>query len=189
MVAFFFTRFMRLFAYGSLSVVLVFYLSPWGSANPKRALLLTLTLAGDVVVALSHDSRGSDCRRRMLIVEPSHGGRGPGVLPAPRISCSNYRRYDWLISPSGNEVGPFSRLNKRAFSRGFPAARTEVLRVRANRLGWRPRWGRSSAGTVTHALQRSTLTPVGTYRVVVVLYAVLGVLLAYFLPAFRPRRK
>jgi len=44
-------------------------------------------------------------------------------------------------------------------------------------------------GTVTHALQRSTLTPVGTYRVVVVLYAVLGVLLAYSFTAFRPRRK
>src|SRR2546427_730509 len=41
-------------------------------------------------------------------------------------------------------------------------------------------------GTVTHALQRSTLTPVGTYRVVVVLYAVLGVMLAYSFTRLSP---
>ncbi len=42
---------MRLFAYGSLSVVLVFYLIALGLTESKVGILLTLTLAGDVVVS------------------------------------------------------------------------------------------------------------------------------------------
>ena len=41
----FLTRFVRLFAYGSLSVVLVFYLIGLGLSDSQTGLLLTLTLA------------------------------------------------------------------------------------------------------------------------------------------------
>ena len=65
----FFTRFVRLFAYGSLSVILVFYLIGLGLTKAQVGLVLTLTLVGDVVVSLylttSADRIG---RRRMLIV-------------------------------------------------------------------------------------------------------------------------
>src|SRR5205807_9825766 len=43
----FLTRFVRLFAYGSLSVVLVFYLIGLGLSESQTRLLLTLTLAGE----------------------------------------------------------------------------------------------------------------------------------------------
>jgi MFS family permease len=46
------TRFIRLFAYGSLSIVLVFYLIGIGLSEPQTGILLTLTLAGDTVVSL-----------------------------------------------------------------------------------------------------------------------------------------
>src|SRR4030081_328049 len=48
----FVTRFVRLFAYGSLSVVLVFYLIGLGLSESQTGLLLTLTLIGDTVVSL-----------------------------------------------------------------------------------------------------------------------------------------
>jgi hypothetical protein len=48
----FLTRFVRLFAYGSVSVVLVFYLVGIGLSEPQTGLLLTLTLVGDTVVSL-----------------------------------------------------------------------------------------------------------------------------------------
>lgn len=48
----FLTRFIRLFAYGSLSVVLVFYLVGIGLTESETGLLLTLTLAGDTVISL-----------------------------------------------------------------------------------------------------------------------------------------
>src|SRR2546429_3876622 len=65
----FLTRFVRLFAYGSLSVVLVFYLISLGLSESQTGLLLTLTLVGDTVVSLyltTHADRIG--RRRMLIV-------------------------------------------------------------------------------------------------------------------------
>src|SRR5229473_6437154 len=63
------TRFIRLFAYGSLSVVLVFYLVGIGLSEPQTGLLLTLTLVGDTVVSLCLTTRADRIgRRRMLIV-------------------------------------------------------------------------------------------------------------------------
>src|SRR5258708_17053426 len=63
------TGFMRLVAYGSLSVVLVFCLIAVGLSESQTGLLLTLTLAGDVVVSLYLTTRADRIgRRRMLIV-------------------------------------------------------------------------------------------------------------------------
>jgi len=64
----FVTRFTRLFAYGSLSVILVFYLVSLGLSESETGLLLTLTLAGDIVVSLYLTTRADRIgRRRMLI--------------------------------------------------------------------------------------------------------------------------
>src|SRR5690348_6385660 len=65
----FLTRFTRLFAYGSLAVVLVFYLTSLGLSASQTGMLLTLTLAGDTVVSLYLTTRADRIgRRRMLIV-------------------------------------------------------------------------------------------------------------------------
>src|ERR1700757_4093020 len=65
----FVTRFARLFAYGSLSVILVFYLISLGLTEAQAGLVLTLTLVGDVIVSLYLTTRADRIgRRRMLIV-------------------------------------------------------------------------------------------------------------------------
>src|SRR5580765_5071261 len=65
----FVTRFTRLFAYGSLSVILVFYLVSLGLSEPQTGLVLTLTLAGDLAVSLYLTTRADRLgRRRMLLV-------------------------------------------------------------------------------------------------------------------------
>src|SRR2546421_10475180 len=64
----FFTRFTRLFAYGALSVVLVFYLVSLGLTETQVGLLLTLTLAGDMAISLLLTTQADRIgRRRMLI--------------------------------------------------------------------------------------------------------------------------
>src|SRR5437773_4692445 len=64
----FLTRFTRLFAYGALSVVLVFYLTGLGLSESETGMLLSLTLAGDTVVSLVLTTRADRIgRRRMLI--------------------------------------------------------------------------------------------------------------------------
>src|ERR1700681_2488343 len=65
----FVTRFIRLFAYGSLSVVLVFYLTGLGLSTSETGVLFTLTLIGDTVISLYLTTRADRVgRRRMLVV-------------------------------------------------------------------------------------------------------------------------
>jgi hypothetical protein len=66
----FVTRFARLFAYGSLSVILVFYLVGLGLTEAESGLVLTLTLAGDVGgLACADNPSGPDWA-------PAHVDRG-----------------------------------------------------------------------------------------------------------------
>src|SRR5437016_758963 len=173
----FLTRFIRLFAYGSLSVVLVFYLIAFGLSESQTGILLTLTLVGDVVASLFLTTRADRIgRRRMLIV-------GAILMAAAGLAFACTRNL-WLliiagtigvISPSGNEVGPFLSIEQAALSHLVSQrARTEVFAWYTLIGSVATAMGALFGGTVTHALQRSTMTPVGTYRVVVVLYAVLG---------------
>ena len=63
------TRFVRLFAYGALSIVLVLYLVGLGLTESATGVLLTATLLGDTVVSLYLTTRADRFgRRRMLIV-------------------------------------------------------------------------------------------------------------------------
>src|SRR5207247_9492383 len=67
----FLTRSTRLFAYGALSVVLVFYLTSLGLSTPQTGLLLTLTLVGDTVVSLYLTTRADRTGRRRLLLSGS----------------------------------------------------------------------------------------------------------------------
>src|SRR2546425_9034026 len=60
----FVTRFARFFAYGSLSVILVFYLIGLGLSEAQVGLVLTLTLVGDVIVSLYLTTRADRIGRR-----------------------------------------------------------------------------------------------------------------------------
>src|SRR5262249_23600041 len=63
------TRFLRLFAYGALSVVLVLYLVELGLTETDTGLLLTSTLLGDTLVSLYLTTQADRIgRRRMLII-------------------------------------------------------------------------------------------------------------------------
>jgi len=185
----FLTRFMRLFAYGSLSVVLVFYLVALGLSESQTGILLTLTLVGDVVVSLLLTTRADRIgRRRMLIV-------GAILMAAAGLAFASTKNLLLLIiagtigviSPSGNEVGPFLSIEQAALSHVVSQrTRTEVFAWYTLTGSVATAMGALFAGTVTHALQRTTWTPAGTYRVVVVLYSLLGVILAYSFTRLSP---
>ncbi len=103
------TRFVRLFAYGALSVVLVFYLIAVGLTEAQAGVLLTLTLLGDTVVSLAITTRADRIGRKRMLVAGALLMTAAGLVLA---STSDF----WLlllaatigvISPSGHEVGPF----------------------------------------------------------------------------------
>jgi len=177
----FLTRFVRLFAYGSLSVILVFYLVSLGLTTAQTGLLLTLTLAGDIVVSLYLTTRADRIgRRRMLIA-------GAILMAAAGLAFASTRNFWFLIiagtigviSPSGHEVGPFLSIEQAALSHVVSArARTEVFAWYTLAGSLATALGALCGGTITQALQKGTMTPVESYRVVVLSYAALGIVLA-----------
>jgi MFS family permease len=178
----FVTRFARLFAYGSLSVILVFYLIGLGLTEAQAGLVLTLTLAGDVVVSLYLTTRADRIgRRRMLIV-------GSILMAAAGLAFALTSNLLFLvvagtigvISPSGNEVGPFLSIEQAALSHIVPAtARTEVFAWYTLAGSLATALGALFGGALTQALQHTTMTHVQSYRSIVFLYAALGAGLSF----------
>jgi MFS family permease len=178
----FVTRFARLFAYGSLSVILVFYLVGLGLTEAQAGLVLTLTLAGDVVVSLYLTTRADRIgRRRMLII-------GSFLMAAAGLAFALTSNLFFLvvagtigvISPSGNEVGPFLSIEQAALSHIVPAsARTEVFAWYTLAGSLATALGALFGGGLTQALRHTTMTLVESYRAVVFVYAALGVALVF----------
>ena len=173
-------RFIRLFAYGSLSVVLVFYLVGVGLTEFQTGLLLSLTLLGDTVVSLLITTRADRLgRRRMLLA-------GAALMAAAGLVFAFTSNFLLLllaatigvISPSGQEVGPFLPIEQAML------ANMTASRDRTRLFAWytltgavATAVGALAGGLLTYALQ-GRVTPVAAYRGVVLLYAALGALLA-----------
>jgi MFS family permease len=182
------TRFVRLFAYGSLSVVLVFYLVGIGLSEPQTGLLLTSTLIGDTVVSLYLTTRADRIGRRRMLVVGALLMVGAGLVFASTSQL-------WLlvlagtigvISPSGNEVGPFLSIEQAALSHVVTdRARTEVFAWYTLTGSFATAIGALAGGSAARVLQTS-LPPVSSYRMVVVLYASLGAILAIFFSRLSP---
>lgn len=178
----FVTRFARLFAYGSLSVILVFYLVGLGLTEPQTGLVLTLTLVGDVVVSLYLTTRADRIGRRRMLIVGSLLMAGAGLA----FACTSNLFFLILagtigvISPSGHEVGPFLSIEQAALSHLVPAAlRTEVFAWYTLVGSVATAMGALFGGFVTQALQQRFMPPVASYRAVVLVYAGLGVVLAF----------
>src|SRR5438874_8237121 len=170
------------FAYGSLSIVLVFYLVGVGLSEQQTGMLLTLTLAGDTVVSLFLTTRADRIgRRRMLVI-------GALLMVAAGLVFASTRTL-WLlvlagtigvISPSGHEVGPFLSIEQAALSHVVPArSRTEVFAWYTLAGSLATALGAFCGGTAAGVVQRASLSTSDSYRVVVLLYAALGVALAF----------
>jgi MFS family permease len=174
-----------LFAYGSLSVILVFYLIGLGFTEAQAGLVLTLTLVGDIIVSLYLTTRADRIgRRRMLIV-----GSILMAAAGSAFACTSNLLFlviagtIGVISPSGNEVGPFLSIEQAALSHIVPAAaRTEIFAWYTLAGSLATASGVLFGGGLSQGLQHTAMTHVQSYRAVVFLYAALGVALA-FLPA------
>ena len=183
------TRSIRLFAYGSVSVVLVFYLIGLGLSESQTGLVLTLTLIGDTLVSLALTTRADRLgRRRMLMV-------GAALMAAAGLAFASTTNL-WLliaagtigvISPSGNEVGPFLSIEQAALSHVVTdRTRTEVFAWYTLTGSMATALGALAGGTLTGALRDAGWTAVSGYRVIVILYAALGGALAVLFTRLSP---
>jgi MFS family permease len=177
----FLTRFLRLFAYGMLAVVLVFYLTGIGLSESQTGLLLTLTLAGDTAVSLILTTQADRIgRRKMLIV-------GSLLMAGAGLAFAFTRNFLMLvvagtigvISPSGNEVGPFLSIEQAALSQVIAgSSRTAAFAWYSLTGSLATALGSLFGGLVTASLQKSAVAPVSSQRAIVVLYAAMGIVLA-----------
>jgi len=171
------TRATRLFAYGFLSVVLVLYLSSLRITDHRIGTLLSLTLAGDVILSLFLTTQADRLGRRRTLVT------GALLMFVAAAVFATTRDFTLLllaatigvISPSGNEVGPFLAIEQVALAQTAPAEERTSLFAWYNLTG--------SFATALGALAAGAFT---SYRNVVIGYGLLGLAMAVVFARLSP---
>ncbi len=183
------TRIIRLFAYGFLSVVLALFLSESGFSEGEIGLLLTLTLAGDAVISLwlttSADRIG---RRRMLVLGAALMVlAGVGFILTRNLILLMAAAIVGVISPSGNEIGPFLSIEQSGLSQLVPDEERTRIFAWYNLAGsLATAMGALSGGWLAQGLQAKGWAALDSYRIVLAGYALAGVIMAVcFLAASR----
>jgi MFS family permease len=177
----FVTRAVRLFAYGFLALILWLYLAALGLTAERIGLLLSMTLLGDVAVSLwittTADRVG---RKRMLIV----GAVLMALAGAVFLSTDDFylllaAATIGVISPSGNEVGPFLAIEQAALAQVVTAEQRTRVFAWYNLTGsLATAFGALLCGLLVQALQSHGFAALQSYRIVLWYYVGTGVLLA-----------
>jgi MFS family permease len=175
------TRILRMFGYGLLSVVLALHLAAAGLSEAQIGLLLTLTLMGDTAISLFITTRADRAgRRRMLMVSAL-------LMVLAGVLFASTRSF-WLlllaatigvISPSGNEVGPFLAVEQAALTQAIPTERRTAVFAWYNLCAsFATAFGSLVGGGLAEALQGNGVTALGSYRMLAAVYAAAAVVLA-----------
>jgi MFS family permease len=175
------TRVLRMFAYGFLAVVLVLYLAALGIDALTIGAILTLTLIGDTIVSLWLTTRADRIGRRRVLIVGSLLMAGAGFLFAVTASVPLLIIVATIgvISPTGNEVGPFLAVEQAALSQATPDARRTPTFAWYNLAGYvATATGALSAGFLTQGLLAMGVAALDAYRAVVVGYGIVGLVMA-----------
>ena len=170
-----------MFGYGLLSVVLVLYLVALGVDGVMVGLILTLTLLGDAAISLWLTTHADRLGRRRILA----AGAGLMLLAGIVFAIAHD---PWIlllaatigvISPSGNEVGPFLAVEQASLSQTLPD------RDRTRVFGWynlagslATASGALAAGFIAQFLQGGGAAEIDSYRAIVIVYAFIGIVLA-----------
>lgn len=174
------TRCIRLFAYGFLSVVLVLYLKSLDLSAERIGLLLMLTMAGDTLISLRMTSWADRIgRRRMLLI-------GGILMLFAGVLFAVTREFSWLllaatigvISPSGNEVGPFLSIEQAALTQLISNERRTMVFAWYNLIGsFATATGALVGGWSCELARHSGAIGPDVYRPVIWGYAAFGLVL------------
>jgi MFS family permease len=173
----------RLFAYGALSVVLALYLHEAGLTGAQIGLLFTLTLAGDAGISLwittTADHAYSRGRKKMLLL-----GAALMVLAGVVFSLTGnivllmIAAIIGVISPSGNEIGPFLSLEQAALSQLLPSAQRTKAFAWYNLAGsLATASGALVAGFLSQGLRHAGFSEMASYKAVILGYSACGLVL------------
>ncbi len=182
-------RIVRLFAYGFVAVVLVLYLSAIGLDDHRIGLLLSLTLAGDVIVSLYLTTRADALGRKRTLLA------GALLMIGAAVVFAITRDFTLLvlaatigvISPSGNEVGPFLAVEQVALTQAAHGRDRTSLFAWYNLAGsFATAAGSLAGGFLAGQMMSRGFGAVASYRSAIIAYAVLGGILALVFAAVSP---
>jgi MFS family permease len=174
-------RTLRMFGYGFLAVVLVLYLAAAGLDPLAIGIVLTLTLVGDVVISLWLTTNADRLGRRRVLIAGA-------ILVL--LAGAVFAYTSWLpllilagaigvISPTGNEVGPFLAVEQAALSQIVPDVRRTATFAWYNLAGYvATATGALAAGIISQMLLDGGVAAIDAYRAVVLGYAVIGAIMA-----------
>lgn len=172
----------RLFAYGFLALVLWLYLAALGLTAERIGLLLTMTLLGDVLVSLPITATADRVGRKWMLIV---GAALMALAGAVFLSTDDFllllvAATVGVISPSGNEVGPFLAIEQAALAQVVTAQqRTRVFAWYSLTGSLATAFGALLCGLTVQTLQdRAGFSKLESYRIVLWAYAGVGVLLA-----------
>lgn len=176
-------RSVRLFAYGALSVVLALYLHEAGLTGAQIGLLFTLTLLGDAGISLwittTADHAYSRGRKKMLLL-----GAGLMILAGVVFSLTGnivllmIAAIIGVISPSGNEIGPFLSLEQAALSEILPSGQRTKAFAWYNLAGsLATATGALVAGFLSQGLRHAGFSELASYKAVILGYSACGLVL------------
>jgi MFS family permease len=184
----FLTRSIRLFAYGFLSVILVLYLAEVGLSEQEIGVFLTMTLLGDTGISLWITTRADRIGRKPMLIA------GAALMLLGGLVFAVTSTFLLLImaatigvlSPSGNEVGPFLAIEQAALSETVSESqRTQVFAWYHLAGSVATAAGALACGVSVQALEQAH-TPLQNYRVVLLAYAAAGALLTALFTRLSP---
>jgi MFS family permease len=185
----FVTRVVRLFAYGFVSVILVLYLAEIGLSEEQIGLLLTMTLVGDTVISLAITTTADRTgRKRMLVAGALLMVLGGVVFTATQSFVPLlFAATVGVISPSGNEVGPFLAIEQAALAQAVAAGqRTRVIAWYQFAGSFATAAGSLACGVLVQLLQSHAVRTLQSYHVALFGYAAAGLLLAVLFRRLSP---
>lgn len=184
------TRLVRMFSYGLLAVILVLYLSEAGLSDSEIGVLLTLTLIGDTLISLWITTRADRIGRKRMLVVGATLMVFAGILFA---ATSNFYLLLFaatigVISPSGNEVGPFLAIEQSALAQTLSAEkRTQVFAWYQLAGSLATAFGSLAGGGLSQIMQNGGAAPLSSYRVIILVYAALGLILGVLFNLVSPQ--
>jgi MFS family permease len=173
-------RTLRMFGYGFLAVVLVLYLAAAGLDPLAIGIVLTMTLIGDTLISLWLTTNADRLGRRRVLVA------GAALMIVAGIAFAFTSFVPLLIlagaigvvSPTGNEVGPFLAIEQAALTQTVSDRRRTATFAWYNLVGYiATATGALGAGLLSQVLIDRGSAPVDAYRAIVVGYAVIGIVM------------
>jgi len=174
------TRIIRLFCYGFLSVILAFYLAESGLSVARIGLLFTATLIGDAAISLWLTTSADRWGRRKTLITGAllMMGAGLGFILTRNYILLIIAAVIGVISPSGNEIGPFLSVEQASLSQLVPDEKRTGYFAWYNLVGsFATATGALLGGRLAQSLQSIGWTAFESYRVVLLGYAVGGLIL------------